>query len=69
MSLAQLSFTMKLDHAYEQGAVAFVSAKNLLVPIRDRGDIVPTEDGEIMIRFAHRWLPVRPDQIKFCRRH
>lgn len=67
-TLSQLSVCLKLDHAYEAGAIAFVSARNLLVPVRDRGDIRATDDA-IEIRYADRWLPVRQDQIKFCRRH
>ncbi len=69
MSIAQLSITMKLDHAYELGVIAFVSAKDLLVPIRDRADIRATEDAAIEIHFADHWIPVRAEQIKFVHRH
>jgi hypothetical protein len=69
MSIAQLSVTMKLDHAYEIGVIAFVSAKNILIPVRDRGDIQATEAGEIVVRFDRCWIPVRPEMIKFCHRH
>jgi hypothetical protein len=63
-----ITLSLKLDRAYELGVIAFVSAKNLLVPIRDRADIQATEAGEIVVHFADCWLPVPPDQIKFCRR-
>jgi hypothetical protein len=68
MSAPQISISLKLDRAYERGVIAFVSARDVLVPIRDRGDIRPT-DGAIEIRFADHWIPVRHDQIKFCHRH
>jgi hypothetical protein len=69
MSLNQITISLKLDRAYEAGIIAFVSAKNLLVPIRERADICPTETGEFAVHFADHWIPCRPDQIKFCRRH
>jgi hypothetical protein len=69
MSLNQITISLKLDRAYEMGVIAFVSAKNLLVPVRERDEIRATEAGALEIHFADHWIPVRPDQIKFCRRH
>jgi hypothetical protein len=68
MSIQSLSLTMKLDHAYEAGVIAFVSAKNLLVPIRERRDIHVDESAEMSVHYANAWIPVRSDQIKFCHR-
>ena len=68
MSIRSLSLTMKLDHAYETGVIAFVSAKKLLVPIRERRDIHVDEACELSVHYANAWIPVRYDQIKFCHR-
>jgi hypothetical protein len=69
MSATQATISLKLDLAYSAGVIAFISAKKLLVPIRERDDIRTTNTGEFMVCFADHWIPVRPDQIKFCRRH
>jgi hypothetical protein len=66
--MTQISISLKLDRAYEHGVIAFVSARDILVPIRDRDDIRAT-DSAIEIHFADHWIPVRHDQIKFCHRH
>jgi len=63
-----MTITQKLDHAYELGVIAFVSARDILIPIRDRSDIRET-NGAVEIHFSDRWLPVRPELIKFVRQH
>jgi hypothetical protein len=68
MTTNQLTVSLKLDRIYAHG-IFFVSAKDLLVPVRARDDIRAAETGELEIHFADHWIPVRPDQLKFCRRH
>ena len=68
MTLSQLNFTMRLDHAFERGEIAFVSAHPFLVPVRARADIQATESGELMIHYGNSWIAARQDQIKFVRK-
>ncbi len=56
MTITQLSATMKLDHAYERGDIAFISANPFLVPVRDRNDIQATEEGGLLVHFRNSWL-------------
>ncbi|MBR0693637.1 hypothetical protein [Bradyrhizobium lablabi] len=63
-----MTITQKLDHAYAIGVIAFVSARDILIPIRCRADI-REGNGCIEIMFADQWLPVRPELIKFVRPH
>jgi hypothetical protein len=62
-----MTLTRKLDHAYDLGIIAFVSAEGIIIPIRARADIRAT-GGAIEIQFADCWLSVRPELIKFIQR-